>query len=217
VKILGICAHFEDVTVGCGGSLARHAALGDEVTIYVATDSGYESPDGRCIRAADEAAAEGERAASIIGARLIRGSFNTFRVEFDDDLNRELLGVIESCAPDRIYTHWHGDAHHDHRAVALASLHCARRVPTILAYRSNWYPGTQEYSPTFCVDISAHWDIKARAMKAHHSEMERTRGEWLDHALNEARNCGRRFDVEYGECFQLVRHLDRRDEPRSDQ
>jgi LmbE family N-acetylglucosaminyl deacetylase len=43
VNILAIGAHFDDVELGCGGALARHAKLGDRVYVFVATVSGYDN------------------------------------------------------------------------------------------------------------------------------------------------------------------------------
>lgn len=41
MNILAIGAHFDDVELGCGGALAKHTSSGDQVTVYVATKSGY--------------------------------------------------------------------------------------------------------------------------------------------------------------------------------
>jgi len=37
MNILAIGAHFDDVELGCGGSIAKHSIKGDKVYIYVAT------------------------------------------------------------------------------------------------------------------------------------------------------------------------------------
>ena len=43
-KILAIGAHFDDIELGCGGTLAKHARAGDNVYAYVATLSGFSDP-----------------------------------------------------------------------------------------------------------------------------------------------------------------------------
>lgn len=51
MNVLAIGAHFDDVELGCGGSLARHIANNDTVYIYVATDSAYGTYGGNEIEA----------------------------------------------------------------------------------------------------------------------------------------------------------------------
>ena len=40
-NILAVGAHFDDIELGCGGSLAKHSIDGDKVFAYVATVSGF--------------------------------------------------------------------------------------------------------------------------------------------------------------------------------
>ena len=47
-KILAIGAHFDDIELGCGGSLAKHTKEGDDVYAYVATLSGFSNPGVIC-------------------------------------------------------------------------------------------------------------------------------------------------------------------------
>src|SRR5262249_46566871 len=123
VNVLAIGAHFDDVELGCGGTLAKHKANGDRVFIYIATQSGYRAPDQSVVRDNDVARREGEQAVRILGAdELICGPFKTFEVEFVEALNTEILGIVERTKTDIVYTHWIGDIHHDHQVVAKASL-----------------------------------------------------------------------------------------------
>ena len=61
MNVLAIGAHFDDVELGCGGSLARHIANNDTVYIYVATDSAYGTYGGNEIRSGETARREGQR------------------------------------------------------------------------------------------------------------------------------------------------------------
>ena len=67
MRILAIGAHFDDVELGCGGAVARHTKGGDDVVIYVATNSGYTDYAQRVIRKPKIALAEGKKAAQIFG------------------------------------------------------------------------------------------------------------------------------------------------------
>ena len=54
MNILAIGAHFDDVELGCGGALARHAVQGDNVYVYVATVSGFSNHQKEIVRKRDK-------------------------------------------------------------------------------------------------------------------------------------------------------------------
>lgn len=210
MKVLAIGAHFDDVELGCGGTLARHTAQGDEVYVYVATVSGFSNYARESIRSNDIALQEAQAAMRILGVKeLICGQFQTLAVEFVDSLNMEILKIVEERKIDLVYAHWTGDIHHDHQAVARASLHSCRHVPRLLMYRSNWYHSTLEFRGNFYVDISAHWNMKVQAIAAHESEVERTGRKWISFFENEAENAGQRIGVKYAEVFEVVKWLEK--------
>ena len=207
MNVLAIGAHFDDIELGCGGALAKHVANGDNVYAYVATKSGFTNHQNIVIRSDDIANKEGENAMKILGVKLIKGSFNTLEVEFTDDLNLEILKIVENKKIDLVYSHWMGDIHHDHQAVARASLHSCRHVPRQLMYRSNWYHSNLEFKGNFYVDITDFWEQKKKSIEAHQSEMERTGKKWIEFFHNEAKNAGQRIAVKYAEVFEVVKWL----------
>jgi LmbE family N-acetylglucosaminyl deacetylase len=146
----------------------------------------------------------------ILGAKeLICGDFKTLEVEFVDKLNIEILKIVQEKKIEMVYTHWVGDIHHDHQAVARASLHSCRHVPRMLMYRSNWYHSTMEFRGNFYINITNFWDTKENAIKAHVSEMDRTGEKWIDFFKNEAENAGQRIGVKFAEVFELVKWLNK--------
>ncbi len=209
MNILAIGAHFDDVELGCGGTLAKHASDGDNVFVYVPTVSGFSNQHNQTVRSSKIALKEAKEAMKILGVKeLICGNFKTLEVEFVDELNIEILRIIEEKKIEKVYAHWIGDIHHDHQAVARASLHSCRHVSRMLMYRSNWYHSTLEFRGNFYVDISNYWDTKEKAIRAHESEMERTGNKWIEFFFNEAKNAGQRIDVKYAEVFELVKWLE---------
>jgi len=209
MNVLAIGAHFDDVELGCGGALARHAKLGDDVFVYVATVSGFANQYNVNVRSNEIALAEAQQAMRILGAKeLICGKFKTLEVEFVDALNIEILRIVDEKKMDRVYTHWTGDVHHDHQAVARASLHGCRHVSHLLMYRSNWYHSTYEFRGNFYVDITDSWSAKQKAIEAHVSEVERTGRKWIEFFRNEAANAGQRIGVKYAEVFEVVKWLE---------
>ncbi len=207
MNILAIGAHFDDIELGCGGSLAKHIAEGDAVYVYVATKSGYTSHDNIEIRSDDVAAKEGRSAMALLGAHLIQGSFKTLEVEFVDSLNIDILKIVENYSIDMAYVHWCGDIHHDHAAVSKASLHCCRHIKRVLMYRSNWYHSSLDFRGNFYIDISEYMDIKKKIILEHKSEVVRTHKRWIEFWENEATNCGLRIGVKYAEVYEVVKWL----------
>lgn len=209
MNILAIGAHFDDVELGCGGALARHAANGDNVYVYVATVSGYTNQYDQSVRSNNVARAEAEAAMQILGTKqMFCGDFKTLHVEFVDSLNIEILKLVEDLKIDVVYAHWTGDVHHDHQAVGKASLHSCRHVPRLLMYRSNWYQSALDFRGNFYVDISNHWDVKEAAIRAHASEVNRTSNRWITFFRNEAENAGQRIGVRFAEVFEVVKWLE---------
>lgn len=207
MKILAIGAHFDDVELGCGGSLLAWKAQGHELTIFVATRSGYQDPSGQIVRSDDTARAEGRAAAQTIGAELIEGGLPTFELEFAEPLNARLVDVFSNVRPDLVLTHWGGDVHHDHRALALATLHAGRHVPRLLTYCSNWYQGDTTFEPRIFVDITGTLEAKRKLVQMHQSETKRTGHRWDDFVCSQARLIGLKVGLSAAEGFGVVRWL----------
>ena len=207
MNVLAIGAHFDDIELGCSGSLKKHVERGDNVIIYVATMSGFVSPDQVTVRSNETAMEEGERAAALIGDRLICGGFETLKLEFEDSLNAQLVHLIEQEKIDLIYTHYKDDVHHDHSALARASLHAGRHVPRILTYRSNWYQSDLPFTPDFYQDITDTWETKEAVIRAHRSEYERVGDRWIDYFRRDAQKNGFACGVGLAEGFCCVKWL----------
>jgi LmbE family N-acetylglucosaminyl deacetylase len=208
MNVLAIGAHFDDVELGCGGTVARHVAAGDNVTVYIATVSGFSNHKSLEVRSNDTALAEAHAAMKVLGVTdLVCGQFKTLEVEFIDALNIEILKLVDDRKTDLVISHWPGDIHHDHQAVGRAAIHSCRHVPRQLLYRSNWYHSTADFRSHFYVDITKTWDIKRRAIEAHKSEFERTGRKWTAFFENEAENAGQRIGVKYAEVFEVLKWL----------
>lgn len=208
MNVLAIGAHYDDVELGCGGTIARHVAAGDHVTIFVVTHSGYSNFAQKVIRSSEVALNEGRRAAEILGvARLIEGGFPTNNLVFDDTLTCAILKVIEDQKIDTLYTHWSGDVHIDHRAVARASITASRHVPRVLLYRSNYYDSDQVFRGNYYVDITDTLETKTTAVRAHESEYNRVGDKWMKFFIAQHQSDGLRIGVSYAEVFEVLKYL----------
>jgi len=207
MNVLAVGAHFDDVELGCGGTLAKHARAGDRVIVFIATSSEFSDKEGRILREGNVALSEAECAGKEIGYQLVLGRVPTFCLEYGEEIHGKLIKLIEENHIDIIYTHWTHDVHHDHRNLALSTLHVARHVNRLLMYRSNWYVSEQGFVENFYVDITNTWEIKEKALRAYDSELKRVGGSWINYFRQEAMNNGMKMGVKYAEAFQVVKWL----------
>lgn len=208
MNILAIGAHFDDVELGCGGALSRWQSEGHNISIYVATKSGYSAPDGTVIRSNEMARAEGEAAARMLNARLFTGGFDTFRISANEELHASLISAIQICQPQLILTHWQHDTHHDHRELCLATMHVSRRIPRILAYRSNYYQSPVPFNGNYFVNISKFLDAKMNLIRAFHSEHSRAGEDWERYFTAIATTLGHSASCEYAEVFEIIKWVE---------
>jgi LmbE family N-acetylglucosaminyl deacetylase len=207
MNVLAIGAHFDDVEIGCAGSLAKHRRNGDSVCIMVVTDSCYDYHDGTVIRTRETALAEGKDAARILDCELVCFNYTTKHASFGPRLIEDIDRAIGERSVDCVYTHWDFDVHQDHQAIGKSTLAGARKVPRLLMYQSNLYTNTQPFTANYYVDITETIDIKRKAILAHKSEAIKFGPGWLDFWMHEAQNNGQKFGVQYAEAFQLVKWL----------
>lgn len=225
-RVLIVAAHPDDEVLGCGGAIARHAALGDEVHILIMAEGATargpaREPDARVkeIEALRHAAQE---AARILGAHP-----PTFAGLPDNRLDGiELLDVVKvveaglaKMRPSVVYTHHGGDLNVDHRIVHQAVVTACRPLPgalvrSLLAFET---PSSTEWStpaigrafqPTRFVDIAAHLEKKLDALRCYASEMRdfpHPRSQEGVDAL--ARLRGATAGCMAAEAFEIVREL----------
>lgn len=207
MNVLGIGAHFDDLELGCSGTLIKHVQKGDKVSMLVVTNSAYKNHEGEQIRDKTVAYNEGLKAANIIGAELICMDYETFFVPYEESLTKEINRYIDDLKIDVIYSHWIHDLHRDHHYVAKNALMAGRHIPKFLMYRSNYYDTEQQFKGNFYSDISDIMDTKMEVIKAHKSELERVRYKWIKFFSNQNSNDGQKIGIEYAECFEVVRYL----------
>src|SRR5262249_47042425 len=122
MKIVCVGGHPDDPESGCGGSLAKFAASGHDVTIIYLTrgEAGIEG------KSHDEAAAI--RSKEAIAACKILNVKPVFAGQIDGDtvVNSDwiarMLQLITAEKPDIVFTHWPIDSHKDHQAASLLSM-----------------------------------------------------------------------------------------------
>lgn len=208
MRILVIGAHADDVELGVGGTISRHTASGDDVSILLVTHSAYSNFEGKVIRSKETAMKEARDAATLMGVKdLSCLDYETKCVTYDVKLIEDINRHIDKVKPDVIYTHWDGDINQDHSAISQATIVAGRNIPRILMYRSNWYKSYKHFENSFYVDITDHIETKIAAIRAHVSEMSRRGEAWIEYFKNQCRNDGQEVGVRYAESFQAIKWL----------
>ena len=208
MKVLAIAGHADDIELGAGGSIAKHSAGGDEVTLLLVTHSEYSDYNGKLIRSRETAALEAQKAADIMGIKeIICLDYETKEVLYTVKLIEDINRIIDRIKPDIIYTHWDGDANQDHSAISKATIIAGRSVPRILMYRSNWNKSLRTFEGKFVTDISDYMEKKIKAINAHESEVNKRGPVWVEYFTNHNRNVGIEIKASYAEDFEVVRWL----------
>ena len=166
MKILALGAHPDDIEIFMFGTLAAYAAQGAELTFAVATDGarGGKSDATVLARVRRE---EATAAAALLGAALRFLDFPDGELVADAALIGTLKTLIRETGPDLAITHAPNDYHADHRALSDGvRIAASFGVPVLHADTM----GGTGFSPTHYVDVSAHAEIKAKAIRMHQSQ-----------------------------------------------
>jgi LmbE family N-acetylglucosaminyl deacetylase len=187
-RIAVIAAHPDDEVLGCGATIARHTASGDEVhVLIVAEGATSRSVTGDRLEFKDQLsqlAASAHRANELLGAtNLELLGFSDNRMDSVDLL--DVVKVIEAFLgrfePHTVYTHWPFDLNIDHRIVSEAVQTACRPVPLspqdqILFFEvpssTEWrVSAARSFEPNYFVDVSATLELKHKALAFYASEM----------------------------------------------
>ncbi len=218
-SVLVVAAHPDDEVLGCGGTIARHAAAGDEITCVFLAD-GATSREGEDDIRARERQARCAANALGIGEVLFAGfADNRMDAVALLDVVRVVEKIIARVRPEIVYTHHGGDLNVDHRAAHQAVLTACRPQPgqpmrAIYAFEvpssTEWAPPTSlpAFAPTRFVDIAARLKQKRAALECYAAEMRawpHARSFEAVEAL--ARVRGACVGVEAAEAFMVIREI----------
>jgi LmbE family N-acetylglucosaminyl deacetylase len=172
-KIVCVGGHPDDPESGCGGTLAKLAGLGHEVTIIYLT-TGEAGING--VSAADAAKTRKQEA---IEACKILNAKPVFAGQIDGDTvvsNAALAHIqtlIKDEKPDIVFTHWPIDSHKDHLCASLLTIQTwVRTSEKFSLYFFEVCTGEQTmgFNPTDFVDITDTRDTKKKAVFCHVSQ-----------------------------------------------
>jgi len=220
-RVLVIGAHPDDETYGVGGTILKHTARGDVVSVLILTDgvtarhNEVEIQKAAARRACEHLDVTDVRFAGLPDQRL--DSLPLLEVI------RPIHAAIRELAPEIVYTHHRGDVNQDHRMIFAATLVAVRplegnSVKRVLSYEmassTEWGPPFTEWAflPNVFVDISATLEAKLRAVEAYRETFQSEVKPFPHPRSPEAvRICAQQRGVTVGmqaaEAFVLVREL----------
>lgn len=215
-KILAIAVHPDDETLGCGGTLLKHKANGDEIHWLICTT--IDKNHSYYVTREEEI----EEVSNLYNFNSVH-NLRLKTMQVDEYSMSELIGkiskVINEIKPNIIYLPFKGDVHSDHREIFEASYSCTKsfRYPFIKKIymmetlsETEFAPSTKEDSfvPNAFVDISEFIDKKLEIMQVFKSEIDkhpfpRSERNLRALAIFRGATCG----CEYAESFVLLKEI----------
>ncbi|MCU0492578.1 MAG: PIG-L family deacetylase [Chloroflexaceae bacterium] len=188
-RALVIGAHPDDNEFGAGGTIAKLAQQGCEITYIICTNGnkGSHDPDMTSYRLAEVREVEQRTAAARLGVQqVIFLRYNDGEMEPTPALRAEMALYIRHFKPTIVFTHdpWkHYMLHPDHRAVGFAV------IEGIVSARDHLYmPGLGQIGltvwrpqflylwsaeqPDHTEDISETLELKIAALREHHTQLD---------------------------------------------
>lgn len=215
-KVLIIAVHPDDETLGCGGTLLKHKANGDEIHWLICTtiDKKHDYYERR------------EKEIEQVSRLYDFDSVHNLRLktmQVDEYSMSELIAsiskVINEVQPNIVYLPFKGDVHSDHRKIFEASYSCTKsfRYPFIKKIcmietlsETEFAPSTKEdaFIPNTFIDISEFFEKKIEIMKVFESEIAEhpfPRSKRNLRALATLR--GATAGCDYAESFMLLKEI----------
>jgi LmbE family N-acetylglucosaminyl deacetylase len=172
-KIVCVGGHPDDPESGCGGTLAKLAAMGHEVTIIYLTTGEAGIPGVNHDDAAKTRKQEAINASKILNAKPVFAGQIDGATIADNVALKHIQTLIAAESPDVVFTHWPVDSHKDHQVASLLTIQTWVRAASKFAlYFFEVCTGEQTmiFMPTDYVDISDTQEQKKKAVYCHTSQ-----------------------------------------------
>jgi len=221
VRILAISAHPDDETLGCGGTLLKHRAAGDDLFGLIVTQTHEPQWSAETI---EHKATEIEQVVEAYGMKeCFELGFPSTRLEMipHADLIEQIREVISKIKPEVVYLVHGGDVHTDHHAVFTATMSVLKPsymkhlgVRRVLCYETlsstEAAPAQLDraFMPNVFSNIASFIKRKIEIMELYRTEAQADplpRGSSAIRALACYR--GATIGVKHAEAFMLIREL----------
>ena len=222
MKIVIISAHPDDEVIGCGGTLLKHNANGDEIHWVIITNV-FEN-QGFSKQRVESRNAEIEKVKNLMGFDTINKlDYPTMSLDSNsiNTMIPRISKLFNEIKPEVIYVMNRSDAHSDHRITFDAVIACTKSfrypfIKIVLMYEciseTEFAPALPErvFQPNYFVDVTKYFSEKLEIMKVYESELgEHPFPRSLRNIEALATFRGASVGVEYAEAFQLVKYIDK--------
>jgi len=182
-KVLVVAVHPDDETLGCGGTLLKHKASGDEIFWLIATsmkeDNGFSKEDISHRTAEIETVVNRYNFDGIYNLGIPTTKVDEFSIS---ELIKMISKVFDEVEPKILYLPFIGDIHSDHKIIFEAAHSCTKtfRYPFIKKVmmmetisETEFAPSLKGtvFAPNHFVDISDFIDEKLDIMKTYKDEI----------------------------------------------
>lgn len=204
-SVLVLAPHTDDGELGAGGTIAKLAEQGAEIS-YVAFSAAEESVPAGFER--NVLRGEAAAATAILGINSSNFRVLDYRVRVFDSSRQlileDLIKLRASVKPDLVLCPSRSDIHQDHHVVAMEALRAFKRA-TVLGYELVW--NNLLFDGVASVPLSQrHVLAKIEALAAYKSQAGRDYMS-ADFVRSMAKVRGVQVGTEYAECFEVLRWL----------
>jgi len=179
VDLLVFGPHPDDIEIGLGGTVAKHAALGCRVGLCDLT-AGEMGSNGTV----PERLAEADAARAVLGASWrVNLRWTDRGIDRVEDRGRGAIDLIRQVRPRTVALPYWADRHPDHVAASkvLSEAVFDSGLRRLEAAGDAWRPGwvcfyfiNDSTTPSFVVDVSEHYETKRRALACHRTQFTAT-------------------------------------------
>lgn len=194
-RVLGVFAHPDDAEFFAGGTFARWAMDGADITFVFATsgDKGSDLTDMTSDRLAEIREEEERNAARVLGVKdVIFLHYKDGELFPTLELRRDITRLIRMKKPDVVVTldptaYWYGNGsinHPDHRAIGASTLEAVypaardrlnfielERDELLAPHKALTVYIAGAVEPTVTVDVTGSIDVKIASLREHKSQI----------------------------------------------
>ena len=213
MNILALSPHADDIEIAMGGTIAKFASEGHNVTIITAILP-KENVDGNIDDIMNNnRRKEQEKAAKILGANLEILNLDPYDFSFNRKYIKLFDQKIKSYSPDIIFSCWEHDTHQDHKNLANILLAATRKNNISINMYEAMMPGglnTYAFNPQYFINISKYIDVKIEALKAYKSVFgkKENNSKYFESIVGRAKFRGEVIGVDYAETFVVVKRIE---------
>jgi LmbE family N-acetylglucosaminyl deacetylase len=218
MKVLVVAPHPDDEVLGAGGTIARLASEGNDITVAIVTKGWHPLFSDTQV---EQVRAEAQCANALLGVKSLRfmdlpvTKLSSIPVH---ELNKLFDRLIDEEKPQLVLLPFCSDRHEDHRQVFDASMVALRPlsnrnyVRQILSFETvsetHWSAAYAEpsFQPQLWVDIVDHLPTKLAAMQKYQSQLQPIPNSRSLEAISSlAKWRGSTAGMYAAECFVVIR------------